>query len=299
MKVIFVIIVVVAIFGYMWYSDSLPFDFQNPTTVLSPIPEKIQQISSVIISSENEIVYYSFEDVPSIPDKQIPVDALKKAIETWESINPNLEFIQSENSNIEIRWQTYASSTHTGLATCSSVLFGILSNCVLDISIGVEDCNGNFVQDDENMVANILMHEIGHSLKLGHTSEIGHLMYSTQSPEIIFDTKGYVIPERFDELYVGQKALVHQEKEIRSELESLDIKISREQLQYDEYYKQYEYYEGKTLSPTDYKKAERAFDNLNSQTEKVNTMIDQQNQLIDQFNEIIMQLGCNPNFQIT
>ncbi len=299
MKAIFVIIVVVAIFGYMWYSDSLPFDFQNPTTVLSPIPEKIQQISSVIISSENEIVYYSFEDVPSIPDKQIPVDALKKAIETWESINPNLEFIQSENSNIEIRWQTYASSTHTGLATCSSVLFGILSNCVLDISVGVEDCNGNFVQDDENMVANILMHEIGHSLKLGHTSEIGHLMYSTQSPEIIFDTKGYAVPDRFDELYVGQQILVQQEKEIRAELESLDIKISREQLQYDEYYKQYEYYEGKTLSPSDYKKAERAFDNLNSQTEKVNTMIDQQNQLIDQFNEIIIQLGCNPNFQIT
>ncbi len=290
---------VVAIFGYMWYSDSLPLDFQNPTTVLSPTPEKIQQISSVIISSENEIIYYSFEDVPSIPDKQIPVDALKKAIDTWESINPNLEFIQSKNSNIDIRWQTYASSTHTGLATCSSVLFGILSNCVLDISVGVEDCNGNFVQDDENMVANILMHEIGHSLKLGHTSEIGHLMYSTQSPEIIFDTKGYAVPDRFDELYVGQKALVQQEKEIRAELESLDIKISREQSQYDEYYKQYEYYEGKTLSSADYKKAERAFDNLNSQTEKVNAMIDQQNQLIDQFNEIIIQLGCNPNFQIT
>jgi len=294
-----VIIVLVAIFGYMWYSDSLPFDFQNPTTILSPTPEKIQQISSVIMSSEDKIVYYSFEDVPSLPDKQIPVNALKKAIDTWESVNPNLEFIQSENSNIEIRWQTYASSTHTGLATCSSVLFGILSNCVLDISVGVEDCNGNFVQDDENMVANILMHEIGHTLKLGHTSEIGHLMYSTQSPEIIFDTKGYVVPERFDELYVGQKALVQQEKEIRAELESFDIKISREQSQYDEYYKQYEYYEGKTLSPSDYKKAERAFDNLNSQTEKVNSMIDQQNQLIDQFNEIIIQLGCNPNFQIT
>ncbi len=293
------IVVVITIFGYMWYSDFLPFDFQNPTTVLSPTPEKIQQISNVIISSQNEIVYYSFEDVPSIPDKQIPVNALKKAIETWESINPNLEFIQSENSNIEIRWQTYASSTHTGLATCSSVLFGILSNCVLDISVGVEDCNGNFVQDDENMVANILMHEIGHSLKLGHTSEIGHLMYSTQSPEIIFDTKGYAVPDRFDELYVGQQILVQQEKEIRAELESLDIKISREQSQYDEYYKQYEYYEGKTLSPADYKKAERAFDNLNSQTEKVNSMIDQQNQLIDQFNEVIIELGCNPNFQIT
>ena len=266
--------------------------------VLSPTPEKIQQISNVITSSENEIIYYSFDDVPSIPDKQIPIDALKKAIETWEASNPNLEFIQSENSNIEIRWQAYASSTHTGLATCSSVLYGILNHCVLDISVGVEDCNGNFVQDDENMVANILMHEIGHALGLGHTSETGHLLYSTESPQISFDTKGYVIPDRFEELYVGQKAIVQQEKEIRAELESLDIKISREQSQYDEYQKQYQYYEGKTLSADDFKKAERAFDKLNSQVEKVNALIDKQNQLIDKINEIVIQLGCKPNFEI-
>ena len=81
LKTIFLLIVVVAIIGYIWYSDSLPFDFQNPVTLLSPTPEKIQQISNVITSSENEIIYYSFDDVPSIPDKQIPVDALKKAIE--------------------------------------------------------------------------------------------------------------------------------------------------------------------------------------------------------------------------
>ena len=288
----------VVVIGYMWYSDSLPYDFQNSVMVLSPTPEKIQQISNVITSSENEIIYYSFDDVPSIPDKQIPVDALKKAIETWEASNPNLEFIQSENSNIEIRWQVYASSTHTGLATCSSVLYGILNHCVLDISVGVEDCNGNFVQDDENMVANILMHEIGHALGLGHTSETGHLLYSTESPQISFDTKGYVIPDRFEELYVGQKVIVQQEKEIRAELESLDIKISREQSQHDEYKKQYQYYEGKTLSADDFKKAERAFDKLNSQVEKVNALIDKQNQLIDKINEIVIQLGCKPNFEI-
>jgi len=293
-----VVIAVVAVIGYIWYSDSLPSDFQNPIMVLSPTPEKIQQISNAITSSENEIIFYSFDDVPSIPDKQIPVDALKKAIETWEASNPNLEFIQSENSNIEIRWQAYASSTHTGLATCSSVLYGILNHCVLDISVGAEDCNGNFVQDDENMVANILMHEIGHALGLGHTSETGHLLYSTESPQISFDTKGYVIPDRFEELYVGQKAIVQQEKEIRAELESLDIKISREQSQYDEYKKQYEYYDGKTLSADDFKKAERAFNKLNSQVEKVNTMIDNQNQLIDKINEIVIQLGCKPNFEI-
>ncbi|MEK0349219.1 MAG: peptidase, partial [Nitrosopumilus sp.] len=95
MKTIFLLIVVVAIIGYIWYSDSLPFDFQNPVTVLSPTPEKIQQISSAIISSENKIIFYSFDDVPEIPDRQIPVNALKNAIQTWEASNPNLEFIQS------------------------------------------------------------------------------------------------------------------------------------------------------------------------------------------------------------
>lgn len=298
MKGIFIVVGVIAIFGYMWYADMLPFDSKNTSTALSPTVENIQQVSNVISSNEHKIVYYSFEDVPSIPDKQIPINALKKAIQTWEDNNPNLEFIQSENSNIEIRWQKYASSTHTGLATCNSVLFGILSHCVLDISIGDEDCNGDFVQNDENMVVNILMHEIGHALGLGHTSESGHLMYSDESPQIEYDTKGYVIPDRFEELYIGQKALLQQEKEIRAELGALDIKISREQSQYDEYYKQYEYYEGKTLSQDDYQKAQRVLDKVNSQAEKINQMIDQQNELIEQINEIIIELGCQPNFEI-
>ena len=282
----------------MWYADLLPIDSPTTSIGLSPSVENIQQISNVIIQSDNEIIYYSFEDVPSIPDKQIPVNALKKAIASWEAINPNLEFIQSENSNMEIRWQVYASSAHTGVATCSSVLFGILSHCVLDISVGIEDCNGNFIQDDENMVTNILMHEIGHALGLGHTSETGHLLYSTQSPQISFDTKGYAIPDRFEELYIGQKAILEQEQEIRVEIESLDIKISRDQSQYDEYYKQYEYYEGKTLPPDEYQKAQKILSKITNEAEKINAMIDQQNQLIDQLNEIIIQLGCKPNFDV-
>jgi hypothetical protein len=299
LKAIFLLVAVVAVFGYMWYTDMLSFDYQDPVAILTPTPEKIQQISNVITSSENKIVYYSFEDIPSLPDRQIPINALKKAIESWEAINPNLEFIQSQNSNMDIRWQVYASPTHTGLATCNSVLFGILSHCVLEISVGADDCNGNFVQNDENMVTNILMHEIGHTLGLGHTSETDHLMFSTESPQISFDTQGYAVPDRFEELYVGQKAILQQEKEIRAELGSLDVKISREQSQYDEYYKQYEYYEGKTLSPDEYQKAQKIYNKVNSEAEKLNAMIDQQNQLIEQINEIIIQLDCKPNFQIT
>lgn len=297
MKGALVVVGVLAVLGYMWYAGMLPFG-SDSSNALSPTVENIQQVSNVIPSNENRIVYYSFENIPDVPDKQIPINALNKAIETWETNNPDLEFIQSENSNIEIRWQKFASPTHTGLATCNTVLFGILSHCVLDISIGDEDCNGNFVQNDENMVTNILMHEIGHALGLGHTSEEGHLMYSDENPEINFNAKGFVVPDRFEELYVGQHALLKQEKELRAELGKLDVKISREQSQYDEYYKQYEYYEGKTLSQKEYQKAERALNLVNTQAAKMNAMIDQQNELIEQINEIIVELGCNPNFEI-
>ena len=168
----------------------------------------------------------------------------------------------------------------------------------MDISIGTQDCNSNFVQNDENMVVNILMHEIGHAIGLGHTSEENHLMYSTESPEIDYDTKGYSIPEIFEELYVGQKLLLSKEKEIESQIKLLDGKIVREESQYDEYYKQYEFYEGKTLPPKEFEKAQRAHDKINDQAEKINDLIDQQNELIVQINDILNQLGCNPNFEI-
>jgi hypothetical protein len=299
LKGVFVLIVVVSIIGYAWYADLLPFGFETSSDGFSPSIENIQQISNIVTSDDHQIIYYSFEDVPNIPNEQIPVDALKKAIDTWEKLNPNLEFIQSENSNIEIKWQKYSSVNLTGLATCNSVLFGILTHCVLEISVGAEDCNSNFVQNDENMVTNILMHEIGHALGMGHSSEKNHLMYSTESPQITFDNKGYVLPERFEELYVGQQLLLFDKQELESNIESLDIKISREQSQYDEYFKQYQYYEGKTLSPEEYEKAQNVFLKLNSQGEKINSMINQQNQLIEQINEILNQLGCNPNFEIT
>jgi hypothetical protein len=141
------------------------------------------------------------------------------------------------------------------------------------------------------------MHEIAHALGLGHTSEKNHLMHSSESPDISFDIKVCVIPERFEDLFIG-KNLLSEKQELQSEIESLDTKLSMSN-QYDEYLKQYRYYEGKTLFPQEYGMVQNVLIKLNSQGEKINSVIDKQNNFIKEINEILNQLGCNPNFEIT
>jgi hypothetical protein len=275
----------------------LPFNAQNTPAGLVK-SEKVTELSKISTKNEQKVIYYSIQAIPNLPDKQIPLNALHKALNSWKSLNPNLDFIESDDPNIEIRWQTYASKTHSGLATCNSALFGLLSHCILDISVGDEDCSGNYVQNDENMVTNIIMHEIGHSLGLGHSYDKNNLMYSDESPDVNFNLQGFTIPQKFEELYVGQKSLLDQDDEIRVQIESLDKKINRAKSQYDEYYKQYEYYDGKTLPQDEFKKAQKLLYKLNSEADKINSMIDQQNKLIKQSDSILKVLDCHPNFDI-
>ena len=279
----------------MWYAGMLSFD---TSMVLVKSTEKVTELSKIGTQNDQKIVYYSIQAIPDLPDKQIPLNALHTALDAWKSLNPNLNFVESDNPAVEIRWQVYASKTHSGLATCKSVLLGILNHCVLDISVGNEDCNGNYVQNDQNMVSNIIMHEMGHAIGLGHSTDKTHLMYSDESSTVDFDSQGFVVPKKFEELYVGQKSLLDQDNQIRFQLESLDKKISRAKSQYDEYYKQYEYYDGKTLPPNEFEKAQKLLDKLNFEADKINLLIDQQHQLINQSNSILKILDCDPNFEL-
>ena len=295
MKLLLLAVLIIGVLGYLWYANLLPFDAPAELTKSS---EKVKELSKIVTKNEPKVIYYSIQVIPNLPDEQIPLNALHNALSAWKSLNPNLDFVESDDPDIEIRWQVYASETHSGLATCNSALFGILNHCVLDISVGNEDCNGNYVQNDENMVSNIIMHEIGHAIGLGHSADKTHLMYSDELSIADFDSQGFIVPKKFEELYVGQKSLLDQDSEIRSQIESLDKKISREKSQYDEYYKQYEYYDGKTLPQDEFEKAQRILNKLNSESDKINLLIDQQNQLINQSNSILEILDCHPNFDV-
>lgn len=292
MKLLLLAVLIIGVLGYLWYANLLPFD--TPTELVKS-SEKVKELSKIVTKNEQKVIYYSIQAIPNLPDEQIPLNALHKALGTWKSLNPNLDFVESDDPDIEIRWQVYASETHSGLATCNSTLFGILNQCVLDISLGDEYCNGNYVQNDENMVSNTIMHEIGHAIGLGHSADEIHLMYSNEFPSIDFDSQGFVVPTKFEEFYIGQKSLLDQHNKIQNQLESLVEKISDTKSQYDEYYKQYEYYDGKTLPQDEFEKAQRLVDKLNSETKIINSLIDQQHQLINQDNSLIKILNCYPN----
>ena len=142
------------------------------------------------------------------------------------------------------------------------------------------------------------MHEIGHVLGLGHNADKNSLMYSDESYSVDFDSMGFIIPKKFEELYVGQKSLLEQDQQIRNQIKSLTDSISSKNLQYDEYYKQYQYYEGKTLSAEEFEKAQMVLNKLNSEADQINSLIDQQNKLIAQSNSILDILDCHPNFDV-
>ena len=239
------------------------------------------RVVDIITLNPNNLYTYSINPIPNIPDKSIPIDAVRNAISIWEKNNPDIKFVETNDfPHMTINWEIHGSQTHQGRASCVVDLHGDQRNCVLDISLGDNDCNGNYVQKDVDRVSNTIMHEMGHSFGLGHTNNENRLMFG-EDGVYQMDTLGYSIPSKLEAYYVSQKSL-------ENKYNSLQSKISQLQSEYDGIYSQYSRYEGKTLPTNEYQKSVTLYNELN----RINSQL---HPLISESNGIVEKMNCFPN----
>ena len=230
------------------------------------------QLPVVEVKQYPNTITYTYQGLASGIDKNIVLDATTQAFRNWEKANPELDFEYSKDtkSDIMIKWQIYSNPDHDGLATITLVNDKpILGKGTITASLGSTDCRGDYIQFDSGKTTNILMHEVGHIIGLGHHMDENHLMYDPGfTSQTEFDDMGFEIPEIFDNYFVGQDKLVEKADALKKE--------------YDAIYDQYKKYEEKPIPSSEY-----------------TTAISLQMQITaleKEYYQILQEAKCYPNF---
>ena len=85
-----------------------------------------------------------------------------------------------ENADIIIHW-TKVGRVYNGMCKYPSVINGIIKKIYIDIGLKNECLNKNTTEES---IFFVIMHELGHSLGLGHGTETDDLMYSPRQKPI-------------------------------------------------------------------------------------------------------------------
>ena len=146
---------------------------------------------------EDGIITYSTAVYPRVDDPGIITRSLEAAIAAWEQSNRGISFSESDDPEVSISWRTEPWNDSVGWANC--FFYTEIYECELEIAVGGTSCSGTYVQADMEDVTNTIMHEIGHVLDIGHTSDETHLMHGVDPPPSDpLDLMGYRVPEKLE-----------------------------------------------------------------------------------------------------
>jgi len=246
-----------------------------------------QTITQILTGGQYNISY-KISDIPSVPDKKMVERAVHRSISAWNTLNPDLRFIpsQSDDANLIFVWEKVAPETHLGMAS-----LGTFYRNNIEIALGTFDCNRNYVQHDENMLMNTMMHEIGHAFGIEHHPDENHLMYGTDLLSTNFDDKGYNIPKQLAESFVGQKQIENNIDSLEKEIDSLVQEIDSLAEKRDELLLLYEANLG-SLG------AERYYNNYYAANEQRNNLIYELDDLNEELNALYIELDCSPGMNV-